>query len=509
MKRLVILLLLAFTLALFTACGTGGIGGGGGAAAAGDGAPVTLSVFINHSWYPTESFSGIIPEEITRLTNVILDPTVAIDGGQLGIMIASGDLPDIVYTSGSLSDMSDPLISFSYEYLIDRYNVDWQPTALQLGIARTFSADGQAYTIINHFSAAEDWQGTNLVPMVGSLLYRRDIWESVGSPPMNSFDDLFHVFGLVRDQYPQFSRILALNPNWNILTLRKYWGMGGLEWMEQADGSFIHFTMDPRYRDLIQWLNRAYREGFINPDEGFFVPGALFPADEHFMSAGCTQNHITAWLTDLGNINPNYVGAELVPFAESSFTTSGIGWSGSFITRSNRNPEASINFIAWMFSEEAQRLTQMGRPGIDYTLDDQGFPTFSDEWNASLAAGTHNDVFNPWFYFGACPVVESMSRIANTPPELVEAAYRIQRERFINKPWITAALPLAQTSERITLDRFIELQRSYEARLILSSTPEEFDALWDEFMSSAAAINFNTVEAFMTQNIQNMLPLFQ
>ena len=30
--------------------------------------PIELTVFLNHTWYDTESFTGIIPEEITRRT---------------------------------------------------------------------------------------------------------------------------------------------------------------------------------------------------------------------------------------------------------------------------------------------------------------------------------------------------------------------------------------------------------------------------------------------------------
>lgn len=43
----------------------------------------TISCFINHSWYPVSSFSGIIPEEITRLTGVTLDVTIAKSPQQL------------------------------------------------------------------------------------------------------------------------------------------------------------------------------------------------------------------------------------------------------------------------------------------------------------------------------------------------------------------------------------------------------------------------------------------
>ena len=55
-------------------------------------AETELTVWLNHTWYPTDEFVGIIPDAIREKTGVTLDPTRAVDESQLGLMIASGDL---------------------------------------------------------------------------------------------------------------------------------------------------------------------------------------------------------------------------------------------------------------------------------------------------------------------------------------------------------------------------------------------------------------------------------
>lgn len=111
----------------------------------------TLSIYINHSWYGVEKFEGIIPEAITEATGVVLDPTVAVDQSQLGVMIASGELPDLVYTQELLDRMSDASVSYAYDDLIEEYNVDWEIPETQQGIAKGYSKDGKVYTILNHY----------------------------------------------------------------------------------------------------------------------------------------------------------------------------------------------------------------------------------------------------------------------------------------------------------------------------------------------------------------------
>ena len=105
--------------------------GGSHEATAAQGQVKTLKVFINDTWYPTKTFTGIIPDEITKETGVKLDPTVAVDDQQLGVMIASGSLPDLVYTPGLLDRMSNANVSYDYDSLISKYKVDWNISPLQ------------------------------------------------------------------------------------------------------------------------------------------------------------------------------------------------------------------------------------------------------------------------------------------------------------------------------------------------------------------------------------------
>ena len=472
--------------------------------------PVTLTIFIDHSWYPVESFTGIIPEYITEKTGVTLDVTVAIDGNQLGVMLASGELPDLIYTQNMVDRCSDPIVAYSYEDLIAQYCPDWQVSAKQLGIARLYSEDGVAYTLLNHYSEKKDWADvTGAVPMVGSLILRGDILDALGLAQPTSFDELFEAFGKVKEAYPDMVP-LRLNENWNTIVFRYLNGMSGLDFIPQEDGRYVHFSMDPRYIEMLKWLNKCYLAGYLVSDDSYFVKGSTAVADDMwFATCACTQNALPSTNATLAGIDPAYYAIEMVPFAESSYLTSDTGWSAMFITRSCSNPEAAIKMMEWMFSEEGQKVTQMGREGYEYTLNENGLPVFSDEWADSIAQGTQNSVYNTWFYFGGSEIVEAISRCATTDPKYVADCYSVICERFDNLPWVMGAMPKGESDEKVQYDKIADLLKTTEAKCILAGSEEECVSIYEDYLNTAARIGMGDVEDFLNEEIERIMPMFQ
>jgi putative aldouronate transport system substrate-binding protein len=507
MKRQVFLFVLVLFVAVMLSAG------GRRETASDSTGPVSFTIFIDHSWYPIETFTGVIPDEITRISGVRLEPTIAIDDRQLGVMIGSGELPDLVYTSALVDQLSDSDVSYSFEELIARYNTGWNISPTMLGIARGKSQDGKAYTLLNHYSDTADWNGSNSVPMLPSLLYRTDMYQAIGSPPMRNFDELFDVFTRIKQAYPNLGAVLKLNQDWNVAIFNALAGLGHAgeyNFPEQSNGGYLWYGQDPRYKEAIAFLNRCWRAGFISPDESYFVRGSVaVPNGDWFASSSCTQNSLPSSLADHRNINPNWTVAEMVPFDSSSFITSNIGWSGTFITKRNKNPEQAIRFMQWMFSPEAQALTQMGRNGIDYNLNSQGLPVFSPAWLSALQDGSHDRAYNPWFYLGGSETVEADSRVAPTDPVLVADAYRVMRERYDNRPWVAAARPIGNTDEKVILDKIKELTVTYEPRLIMAASPAEFESLYREYVTNLERTESARLNTYMNNKIREILPMYR
>lgn len=469
---------------------------------------VTLTLFYDHTWIPTDDFTGIIPEEITRLTGVTLDVTYAVDANQLGVLAASGDLPDLVYTQNMIDRLSDPNLCYSIEDLIEQYSVNWDITSNQLGIARGLSADGKAYTILNHVSTKADWEGSSSAPMVGTLCYRSDLLEELGNPEITDMDSLYAVLEKAHEAHPELVT-LDLDEYWNVSVFRYLLGMGGLEFLEQEDGSYISYAEDPRYVEILKFLNKCYRAGFLSTDSPYFVAGSkAISNDMKFSATTSTQNGINGMNADVKKLDPSYEFHEMVPWDTADYTVSDYGWSGLFITKQNKDPETSIKFMAWMFTPEAQRLCQMGREGIDFTYDENGKVQFSDEWKEAMANGTHDKLYNPYFYFGGSETVEADARCATHDPAWTAEAYAIIRERYDNYPWIQAAQPIGDTDEKVIWEEFKELRNTYERKIIMADSDEAFDGLVQEFFANAERVGLSRLDAYMTEKIAELKPLY-
>jgi putative aldouronate transport system substrate-binding protein len=503
---------ITFTL-LLSALITAGVGAAGGKQAAQSGgsgtSPITFTIFVNHSWFEINTFTGIIPEEITRLTGVNLEPTIAIDEQQqLGVMIGSGQLPDLVYTATLLDQLSHPDVSYSLEDLIKQYNIDWQISPKRLAIGRLNSEDGKAYAILNHFAEKSEWAGTPAVPMLPSLIYRTDLYQAAGSPPLRTLDDLFNLYTKVQAANPGMT-MLQLNAFWNVNFFKAQTGMPQDLYIEQSGEKYVHYTRDPRYKQALAFLNKCWRAGFISPDDAYFVTGSEVPADgNYFSSSWCTQDVMPRLLGRHKNINSGWGLAEMAPLSGAKYTSSSIGWSGTFITKSNKNPERAVRFLQFMFSDEGQKLSQMGRAGIDYTMNSTGMPKFSTQWANAINDATHTRVYNPWFYLGGSPIVESLSRIATTDPTLVADTYKYLRENYDNLPWVPAAAPIGNTDEKVIADKIAELIRTYERQIIMAGSEAQFEARFQEYLNNANQTGIARLEQFVINNIKKVKPMF-
>ncbi|MEG1027321.1 MAG: hypothetical protein RSE07_01410, partial [Oscillospiraceae bacterium] len=86
--------------------------------------PVTLLMFADINWLSFDSMEGgIVAEELKKKTGISIDMTMGIDGEQLKLMIASGDLPDLVctYTVSSREQLSDERVCWPLKELQDKY----------------------------------------------------------------------------------------------------------------------------------------------------------------------------------------------------------------------------------------------------------------------------------------------------------------------------------------------------------------------------------------------------
>ena len=106
-------------------------------------APITFTMFVNHTWFWVDSFGERpIDDEITKRTGVSLKITKASDDSQLGILVASGSLPDLIYTYKKANLLTTPELCYTWPELISKYDPGFTLTPYELAV--NSAADGRA-----------------------------------------------------------------------------------------------------------------------------------------------------------------------------------------------------------------------------------------------------------------------------------------------------------------------------------------------------------------------------
>lgn len=311
-------------------------------------ADTELTVWLNHTWYPTDEFIGIIPETIREKTGTTLLPTRAVDDSQLGLMIASGDLMDLTFTDKELSRLSSPELCYSYNELIEKYCPDWQPDPVAIANASAYSTDGNYYFLFSHAFTTEQWRNASAdVPSFGTLCYRQDIAQELGFDPtqFTKIEELDALYAAVHEKYPDME-IMCYGP---VTGLQYFQAMYAItphtDWLQAADGTYQHIINSDNFERMTRKLNEYYRLGYINPDSFAYDESTAdgnFYSGKTFSYVNSTQGYARTFTT-MGREatgNENFLVLEMNPLGEeASYRLANLGWCGTFISRTCTLPQ--------------------------------------------------------------------------------------------------------------------------------------------------------------------------
>ena len=473
----------------------------------------TLDLYIDFSWYTGDTWEGIIPEEITKATGVAFNVTRSVDDSQLGLMIASGELPDVIFTTDENMDrLCDSKMSYSYNELIEQYGLDWQPDEERIGIARTHNVDPEDenyYTIVQNYNTAKEWENyEGGIPGIGGVYYRRDIWKELGSPEMNTKEQVMAVMKQVREQYPEMQVLNAGNAVWRLRGVSTWFGITN-DFQYAADGSVALQDTLPEFYDFAKFVNEMYRDGYF-PEENL----ALTNEDDALQQAVSGKCFMYEW-----NVRPTQMDQmntqlhEVDPDAEWAFlpilddapeiTKANSGWAGMFISRNCKDPEAAIRIIEYLNSKEGQHLSLWGREGVDYTLDDRGIPQFSEEWKAANQDSTVMvKTYNTNFF--CTTEIDELSQYYSGRTEQEMEEHTKNADKIVSYPELDLALPQASSEMGIIFTKIKEARDAERMKLYTAPTAEDFEAAYQEYMALLDKMGVQDLNAYVTESASRL-----
>lgn len=472
-----------------------------------DTSPITFSMYIDYDWYPVDTWGkDDVSKEITKRTGVSLEVTKATDPNQLQVLLAGGELTELVFASRLVERFHNPDICYRWDELINKYCPDFWQLVDPIEIVNNLAADGHIYTFKTHFSTDPQWEDPRNLPSPGTsgFYVRKDILEKLGNPPLESLDDLVNIFKMVKEKFPDMI-VYQPHPQWVTPILQ--W-MGFYPPMSQyTEGDKVHLGLSqPGLVEFYKFFNKLVREGYVSAEsltyrpEQFFQSvrsGKVFAAHYNSGLADETnrifkQQGIEGWFVPI--INPLKVDGE-IKYKLLQWST---GWSSTFITKNCKNPERAILFMEFLKSPEGDQLTQWGIEGVHYTLTEDGLlkrpPGFDKLTTQQTGIG-------PW-YFQASGLGEGVA-VSSNKVNYPEYSQIVDLLRAV-KPYIkrdfalSFVMPKADTEEMNIYVKIEDLVNNTVPTLYTASSEEEVEQKFNEMIQNAEKLGLKRLEEYMT-----------
>lgn len=472
-----------------------------------DTSPVTFDTYIDYDWYIVDTWGkDDVSKEITKRTGVSLNVTKASDRNQLQVLLAADELPEIIFTDNQVQRFQNKDISYSFDELIKKYAPDFMNTIDPVEIVNNTAADGHFYTLKSHYNNKEAWEDPRNLPSPGSagLYVREDILQELGNPTLESTDDLLNIFKMVKEKYPDMI-VYIPHPTWTN-PIMEYMGFNGGTYIDDQGKARIGFTQ-PGFVEYFKYYNKLFREGYVSQESFTYKPEQFFQIVRSGKVFAASYN---SGLADETNkiFDENGIKGKFIPVikplkynGEIKFKPmdAGIGWSSTFITKKNKNPERAIRYMQFLKSSEGDALTQWGIEGKHYTLTPEGLLKRPEGFENLKGQDTG---IGPWYFMasGLGEGVAVSSRVLSSPKygSIVELL-KERKKYYERNPILYFTRPDADTDEFNINVKISDLYNNTQISIITSASEQEVVEKFDKMLADAEKIGLSKIENYMTE----------
>lgn len=511
--------------------------------------PVTFSYYhFSTGKKDTLASETVIGKELQKQTGVDwkLEYVVGDSATKAGVMIASGDYPDVISSSGEMAKLMDAGAYIPLDDLIEEYGPN---------IKRVYGPyfdkmrqeDGKIYTLPYTANQGEYIGGPHIGG--GAFWIQRSVLKEFDYPKITTLDEYFDLIKQYREKHPTidgadtigFVSLAGVANNFFTLQnpamhLAGYPNDGSvIVDMETHEAKVVAGT-DYQKR-WIQKLNEVNAEKLFDP-ESFTMNKDQYLAK---LTSGRVLGYFNyAW--QVGDASKNLLAAGIdekryapLPIVFDKDIkdqyVDPLGFVANYavgISIKAKDPIRIIKYFDTLLKEENQILVQWGIKDQTYSVDDNGrFYYASDEQRKYHDDLELSRTFG-FTYFGTdWPRYGGESTLSDgnafspgNQPEVAYASYTEGDKTILNaygvdtfsemflkpeaRPWFPAwSIALEQGSpEQIFTMKSDDVQRKYLPALVMA-LPPDFDKLWGEYIGELNKLDKNTYENTITKVIKD------
>lgn len=334
--------------------------------------------------FPTD---GKLYDLIKEKFNIILEvqPIPASDyETKISTVLASGKMPDII---GGLD--SDKMLKYGrtgmfvdlteYKKLAPDY-FDIMYGDDRIDETKKIEMDGKLFG----FQKCE----YNRIPIASIIAIRKDLLEEQGLKDPTSFEEYYDDLKKIKEIHPDMYGFGTRNgTNYMIGSFAYSLGSGGFPLFQNSRGMYYEpendaFSYGPtsdKFKKVIEFLNKAYKEGILDPDYATMTKDELFEklSSGKIMSVYDNNSFVgRVYNPALKEIDAKAKFDIIKPMKNDDGEIRSYryekDWPNniSVISSKTEHPERIIELLNWMYTKEGMIATNFGEERKDYTIED-------------------------------------------------------------------------------------------------------------------------------------------
>ncbi|MGG1633253.1 ABC transporter substrate-binding protein [Paenibacillus sp. NRS-1760] len=377
--------------------------------------PIEFSAYTHYSWqdFPDTMDANPFWKYLKENKQVTIKPIHAKgNSAQLmqTFMADSSQMPDVIYGDRYNPDIerliaNDQLVAL--DPYLDKYpNLKKYLNPKSMELLR--SADGKLYKFPNWY--------TDKPTSTAGYVVNKKVYAELGSPALETFDDLYAYLKLVKEKYPDMIP-LELDRGSEIQgqgVVYAGFGENNLYKSLSSDvqgvikeDKLVSFFTDPSFRESQKYLAKLYREKLIAQDwwtqtrdvvaekivtgkvavyAGSGVTTFASRGDSELRKADPNAGYFMIWPVRKAGLDKNKI------FAGGY---DALGWNVVTITKHAKDPEKIFAALDWMTGPEGMTISFFGPEGGNWKgFDENEQPIFTENYNEEevTAIQAANDV---------------------------------------------------------------------------------------------------------------------
>jgi putative aldouronate transport system substrate-binding protein len=452
-----------------------------------------------------------ISKEITKETGVTLQylPTGDDSNSKLLILLASGDIPDLIL-QGLFSTVESKYVAagavLQLDDLVNHYasNIKSEVGDDYLNLMRT-QHDGKLYSLPSWYQNPVMKSGN------GALMMRQDILSEFAPDKANgdgyfTYDEYLNVLKQVKQKYPNMVGYLPNGENIEWWVMWVFRGFEGIyNYSVQGDQVKLYYE-DPMLLDAYKFLNNIMRSGLSDPGWATMRTDSFY---QKVASGDVFSTTSAYWDQDTPNAALEQAGkGQMMPYKlvgsgvdPSKLTLGGtnlLGWDSIMIGKNCKDPERAIKFLDFMASQKGQKLIRFGVEGQQWDMVNGQITPKQDVIDANKAGGDSWNGFNKsigidtyyWMVRATAPdrytsIVDYVSK-NGTPDPVTAMANKTLSDTAYAQDIFSGLDPDANTPEDLIAQKCKDIFLQSSVGIINAKSEDECESLYNKMLKDLA-----------------------